>query len=71
MSYFDERCHKEQMEALAAIERKLPDLRDYFAAKAMAALLVDPERVDQSREQCARLSYLMADAMIQAKKGTP
>ena len=41
-------------------------LRDYFAAKAMTALVVDPERADQSREECARLSFLMADAMIKA-----
>jgi hypothetical protein len=39
-------------------------LRDYLAAKAMQGLIVDPQRVDQSREECARLSYLMADAMI-------
>ena len=39
-------------------------IRDYFAAKAMQGLLVDPDRADQSREECARLSYLMADAMI-------
>lgn len=39
-------------------------IRDYFAAKAMQGLIVDPERVDQSREECARLSYLIADAMI-------
>lgn len=43
-------------------------LRDYFAGKAMAALLIDPERADQSREECARLSYLMADAMLAARR---
>lgn len=42
-------------------------LRDYFAAKAMQSLIVDPERFDQSREECARLSYLMADAMMAAR----
>lgn len=42
-------------------------LRDYFAAKALQALIVDPERADQSREECARLSYLMADAMLKAR----
>jgi len=42
-------------------------VRDYFAAKAMAALLIDPERADQSREECARLSYLMADSMLAAR----
>lgn len=44
-------------------------LRDWLAGKAMQALLVDPERVDQSREECARLSYAMADAMLAARKG--
>lgn len=39
-------------------------LRDYFAAAAMKSLIVDPDRCDQSRDQCARLSYLMADAML-------
>lgn len=42
-------------------------LRDYFAARAMAALIVDPDRADQSREECARLSYLMSDAMLKAR----
>lgn len=42
-------------------------LRDYFAAKAMQGLIVDPDRADQSREECARLSYLMADAMLKAR----
>jgi len=44
-------------------------LRDYFAGQAMTALLVDPDRVDQSRTECARLSYAMADAMLVARKG--
>ena len=43
-------------------------LRDYFAAKAMQGLIIDPDRVDQSREECARLSYAMADAMIKARE---
>ena len=43
-------------------------LRDYFAAKAMQGLIVDPERVDHSRQECARLSYAMADAMMEARK---
>lgn len=43
-------------------------LRDYFAAKAMQGLIVDPERADQSREECARLSYKMADAMLRARE---
>jgi hypothetical protein len=43
-------------------------LRDYFAAKAMQGLIADPDRADQSREECARLSYLMADAMLKARE---
>jgi hypothetical protein len=43
-------------------------LRDYFAAKAMQSLIVDPDRADQSREEAARLSYLMADAMLKARQ---
>lgn len=45
-------------------------LRDYFAAKAMQGLMLiaDPERADQSRDECARLSYRMADAMLKARE---
>ena len=43
-------------------------LRDYFAAKAMHGLIVDPDRADQSREECARLAYAMADAMLKARE---
>ena len=45
-------------------------LRDYFAAKAMQSLIVDPDRADQSREECARLSYAMADAMLRAREAS-
>jgi predicted DNA-binding transcriptional regulator AlpA len=45
----------------------LVDLRDYFAAKAMEALIIDRERADQSRAECARLAYLMADAMLKER----
>lgn len=64
----------------AAIKLRVPDsgdewldemirksLCDEFAAKALQGLLVDPDRADQSREECARLSYLMADAMLKAR----
>lgn len=48
-------------------------LRDYFAAKAMQAMVVGPpvpdlmpfERMEQG---VARLSYVMADAMLEARK---
>ena len=50
-----------------ALQENGMTLRDYFAAKAMQGLIVDPERVDQSREECARLSYAMADALLKAR----
>lgn len=43
-------------------------LRDEIATKAMQGLIVDPDRADQSREECARLSYLLADAMLRARE---
>jgi hypothetical protein len=54
------------------------DLRDYFAAKAMQAMLASPELLvivtadevlgDNSRERCARCAYNFADAMMEARK---
>jgi hypothetical protein len=44
-------------------------LRDYFAAKAMAALLLNnkPEETDEPLLFWARDAYLMADAMMEAR----
>lgn len=47
---------------------EFPDLRDQMAMAAMTRLIVDPARADQSRAECARLSYLMADAMMEARR---
>lgn len=45
------------------------DLRDYFAAKAMAALLSHPEGVaDWANEQLTEWAYQIADAMMEARK---
>jgi hypothetical protein len=54
------------------------DLRDYFAAKAMQAMLASPELLvivtadevlgDNSRERCARCAYNFADAMMKARE---
>ena len=44
---------------------------DHFAGLSMQALIADPLRADQSREECARLSYLMATAMISERKAHP
>lgn len=54
------------------------DLRDYFAAKAMQAMLASPELLaivtadevlgSNSRERCARCAYRFADAMIEMRE---
>ena len=41
--------------------------RDLFAGHALGALIVDPSRADQSREEGARLAYAIADAMLKAR----
>lgn len=50
-------------------------LRDYFAAKAMQSYASDKEFVDACafmekdvKEEIARVSYLMADAMLDARQ---
>ena len=43
-------------------------LRDYFAAKAMQALLSDPNVV-MDNKKVAEWSYNMADAMMEARNG--
>ena len=52
------------------------ELRDYFAAKAMQALLtssnitkINGETV-QNSDQYAEVAYLMADQMMEARNGT-
>lgn len=44
-------------------------LRDYAAVKAMAGLLADPY-VRGSVKQVAKISYEMADAMVEEKRRT-
>lgn len=43
-------------------------LRDYFAAKAMASLLPETDGTGW-QARCAKKSYEMADAMLEARKG--
>ena len=43
-------------------------LRDYFAAKAMQAIFKDGVANQSKVENLARLSYLMADVMLEARK---
>lgn len=42
-------------------------LRDYFAAKAMQAMCEEVVRYDDFK-LCAKNAYLMADAMLEARK---
>lgn len=41
-------------------------LRDYFAAKAMAAMLAEPN-LQATRDEFAKYAYEMADAMLAAR----
>ena len=43
------------------------DLRDYFAAKAMQALVSLPD-IDMSHEAIAELAYKIAGAMMKARE---
>jgi hypothetical protein len=43
------------------------DLRDYFAAKAMQSLLLD-SNYDAPISDLVKLSYQIADAMMEARK---
>lgn len=45
-------------------------LRDYFAAKAMAAMVASPDYVEGSwfQEDIAIQAYTMADAMLKARE---
>ena len=44
-------------------------LRDYFAAKAMQALLSDTDwRLDMDIEDTAKAAYMTADAMLKARE---
>ncbi len=46
-------------------------LRDYFAAKAMQALMIAPEKHTVcNADQCANVAYLTADAMLKAREAT-
>ena len=46
-------------------------LRDYFAAKAMQGLFAAGGGVTRGAGEWASLAYIMADAMINARKPTP
>ena len=44
------------------------DLRDYFAAKAMQGLVCDTVKTKTLPEILAKTAYLLADAMVEARK---
>lgn len=44
------------------------DLRDYFAAKAMQALLFDIKAIQIDMNKTANLAYKFADAMMKARE---
>lgn len=43
-------------------------LRDYFAAKAMAAAMANPDLNDKSSDDIAFGAYRIADAMLKARE---
>ena len=45
------------------------DLRDYFAAKAMQALLWNPDKALDDKEDVVLAAYEYADAMMKARDG--
>ena len=44
------------------------ELRDYFAAKAMQALIWNPDVDLENREDVAEVAYGYADAMLKARE---
>ena len=43
-------------------------LRDYFAAKAIQSILIDPRIDNDSYRECAEGAYKAADAMLKARE---
>ena len=42
-------------------------LRDYLAGQAVTGIILHPHATDGSPLECARVAYLIADAMIKAR----
>lgn len=57
--------HLQAAESLHEISVKTPNLRDYFAAKAMQAIGVTFN--DNEHNLVANVAYKMADAMLKAR----
>ena len=49
-------------------EASLRDLRDYFAAKAMNAFLIDVDANPDDLPSIARSAYMVADAMLKERE---
>lgn len=45
-------------------------LRDYFAARAMQAILTKPESVELTANELANAAYEMADTMMKVRSNT-
>ena len=43
-------------------------LRDYFAAKVLQSILIDPRIDNDSYRECAEGAYKAADAMLKARE---
>jgi hypothetical protein len=59
--FYDQETGYERMPAVGMT------LRDYFAAKAMAAAMTNPHLNDKSSADIAMGSYRIADAMLEAR----
>ena len=53
----------------AIIEHQGMELRDYFAAKAMQAMIAEPS-LKATPEEFAQRSYMVADEMLKAREKT-
>ena len=51
----------------AIIENQGMELRDYFAAKAMQAMIAEPS-LSATPEDFSQMSYMVADAMIKQRE---
>ena len=66
----------QEVDAYGSTTEKGMDLRDYLAAKAMQGMAANPaddydiekETYDEYLENIARISYKMADKMMEARK---
>lgn len=68
----EEHCIHPGCVTRATLKPPAMSMRDYFAAKAMQALLTDPDMAwsDESFNYAARNAYEMADLMLQARSRT-